>query len=125
VIKLPFHFAVAIIILAGPFAPAQDAGHKSGSTPPKGEAKKDAPKSDSTPVMALRFKVTVSGNTVIPGNSSLEIKASDSGCGNLERWLGLNAEGIAIASEIPVCKVAVWILITGLDAKETTLDLAS
>lgn len=73
--------------------------------------------------MTVQFKVTLEGETVIPPLSSVELKAGGPDCEKLDRVGMLDAGGLVTVSKIPVCKVAVWILITGLDSKVIVIDL--
>lgn len=91
---------------------------------PKAGPKNDAKKTASRDVMTVQFKVSLEGQTEISLPSSVELKASEPDCEKMDRSASLDADGLVTISKIPVCKVALWIFVTGLDSKVATVDLS-
>jgi hypothetical protein len=74
--------------------------------------------------ITLRITVSVDGLSSLPEESSIQLRGLDD-CDNLVRHGSLDPNGQTTFSGVPVCKVIVKILITGLDAKiVSSVDLA-
>jgi hypothetical protein len=81
--------------------------------------------SASQEAINVRIKVSVEGMAALPEESSIQLKGLDA-CATLARHGSLDAEGETTFSGVPVCKVMLKILITGLDAKILpSVDLAA
>ena len=106
---------LALFFVASAFVVSQDESSKTkDGDPSKGNDKKTAGKAQST--ITVHMKVSAEGLNSLPSGSSAQLKGLGS-CDTLERQGTLDPEGKITFSGLPVCKVMIKILITGIDSK--------
>jgi hypothetical protein len=93
---------------------SQDESSKSKSPDAaKAEEKKAA---KPQPAITVHIKVSAEGLDPLPNQSSVQMRGLDD-CDTLDRRGNLDPDGQITFSELPVCKVALKILITGFETK--------
>jgi hypothetical protein len=101
---------------------SQDESGKSKNPDAKKAEEKKA--GNSQPAIAVHIKVSAEGADPLPNQSSIQLKGLDD-CDTLARRGDLDSDGQITFSELPVCKVALKILITGFETKALPeVDLA-
>jgi outer membrane protein assembly factor BamA len=113
-----FHLAVAIVI-------PQDEPNK----PRNGDTKKTqdnpTPRVGSDATVSVRIKVSAQGMRTLPAGSTIQLKGNQDTCKEaVEREQPIQA-GEATFRDLPVCRVKLWIYITGFDSQTVKVDLAN
>ncbi len=89
--------------------------------PENGEAQKTAAKKTR---ITAHFTVSAEGKSTLPPGSKIELKGDAASCKNLLRPpQHLGPEG-ATFPDLPLCRVKLWIYITGFETKIVSVDLA-
>ena len=83
-------------------------------------AKTEEKKSNST--ASVKITVSAEGKSSLPTGSKIEWKSLDDNGKSAAGVKNLDSNGTTPLS-LPICKVKVWIYITGFDTKAFTLDL--
>lgn len=121
-IKVSALICLAALSMAVAAARSQDEPGKPGNPDAKKPEEKKAVKPQ--PPIAVHIKVSAEGADPLPAQSSVQMKGLGD-CDTLTRRGDLDSGGQITFSELPVCKVALKILITGFETKALPeLDLA-
>jgi hypothetical protein len=109
--------SLTLMLLAVGSAVAQEEKDKpKNNDSPKTEEKK----SNST--ASVRIMVSAEGKSSLPSGSRIEWKSLDDNGEGAAGTKNLESSG-ATSLSLPVCKVKVWVFVTGFDTKAVMLDL--
>jgi hypothetical protein len=113
--------AMVLCLALPPFAAAIPLPQDEPPKPESTETKKTVEKKTN---ISVHFTVEAEGKSSLPTGSKIDLKGDARACKNLKRLQQhLGSDG-ATFPDVPVCKVRLWIYITGFETKTLSLDLA-